>query len=58
MEDKNPLENVRFYTKERLNEPIKLDKNQVKTFKSMYMLIMSKFNENKIYFALLSGKMS
>ncbi|XP_060585344.1 deoxynucleoside triphosphate triphosphohydrolase SAMHD1-like [Ruditapes philippinarum] len=29
MEDKNPLENVRFYTKERLNEPIKLEKNQV-----------------------------
>ncbi|XP_060569550.1 deoxynucleoside triphosphate triphosphohydrolase SAMHD1-like isoform X2 [Ruditapes philippinarum] len=29
MEDKNPLEKVRFYTKDYLDEPIKLAKNQV-----------------------------
>jgi hypothetical protein len=32
MEDKNPLEKVRFYTKDYLDEPIKLAKNQVSEY--------------------------
>jgi hypothetical protein len=39
MEDKNPLEKVRFYTKDHFDEPIRLAKNQV----SEYSKIRNRF---------------